>query len=183
MTKYTLEERLERLRSIGVLYDPEDEESLSKYSWFIMCDGYAMARGIYAGEPEKVLMHRVLMGVSSDRKATVDHINRNRADNRKENLRLVTRSENAINTDRSDKATYITKCEYGYRVQIRRDGKVFSRRTRTISEAQAWRDGFISGEIKTDGWEAPKYHLRQKKNEKCEDRTLTTNLSVLGSDQ
>lgn len=152
MTKYTPEKRLERLRSIGVLYDQEDEEALAKYSWFIMIDGYAMAHSHNPDEPRKVLMHRVLLGVSNDRKATVDHINRNRADNRRENLRLVTRSENAINSDRSDDATYITKTEYGYRVQIRRDGKVFSKRTKTKEAAQAWRDGFMSGAIKPKGW-------------------------------
>lgn len=157
MTKYSPQKRLERLRSIGVLYDQEDEESLAKYSWFIMVDGYAMARSIYTDEPQKVLMHRVLLGVSNDRKATVDHINRNRADNRKENLRLVTRSENAVNSDRSDKATYITKCfDVGYRVQIRRNGKVFSKRTKTLEAAQLWRDGFMQGEVQSEGCDKPK---------------------------
>lgn len=162
MTKYKPEKRLERLRSIGVLYDPEDEELLSKYSWFIMVDGYAMARRVYPGEPQKVLMHRVLLGVSSDRAATVDHINRNRADNRRENLRLITRSENAINSNRSDKATYITKADYGFRVQISRDGKLYSKRTKTIEAAQAWRDGFMDGQICAKGWEKPKYYKLQK---------------------
>ena len=140
MTKYTPAKRLERLRSIGVLYDPEDESLLAQYSWFVMIDGYAMARRRYLEEPQKVLMHRVLLGVSNNRYATVDHINRNRLDNRRANLRIVSRSENAVNSERSDRAKYIMICKSGFRVQIRRNGQVFSRRTAHFEDAAAFRD-------------------------------------------
>ena len=157
MTKYNKDQRLAKLRQIGVLYDLEDEPMLAQYSWHINNTGYAFARGILESEPEKVLMHRVIMGVSNDKKATVDHINRTRTDNRKENLRLVSRSENSVNSVRSDSATYITKrSESGcYRVQIRRNGIVYSKSTKTIAEAQAWRDGFFDGSICPEGWTPP----------------------------
>ena len=166
MTKYHAQMKLHILKNIGVLYDLEDEPLLSGYSWFILNCGYAMARRIKPDEPEKVLMHRLIMGVLDDRKSTVDHINRNKLDNRKSNLRLVSRSQNAVNSDRSDASTYITKrSDSGcYRVQIRRDGIVYSKNTKTMSEAQAWRDGFLDGSISAIGW-GPKGSLSKNDND------------------
>lgn len=52
-----------------------------------------------------VELHRVIMNTynikKSDTNFEVDHINRNKLDNRKENLRLVTHSENMKNRDMS----------------------------------------------------------------------------------
>lgn len=154
MTKYNSQMRLIILRSSGVLYDAKDEELLAGYSWFIMNCGYAMARSNKKNEPEKILMHRLIMDVVNDKTATVDHINRDKLDNRRENLRLVSRSQNVLNSDRSDSSTYITKrADSGsYRVQIKREGVMYSKTTKTIAEAQAWRDGFLDGSISSDGW-------------------------------
>lgn len=44
-------------------------------------------------------MHRFIMGDKPG--LVIDHINRDKLDNRRENLRHVTRSENAKNVDRS----------------------------------------------------------------------------------
>lgn len=44
-----------------------------------------------------VYLHRFILGVDKQCKLVVDHINRNPLDNRKENLRLITKAENAIN--------------------------------------------------------------------------------------
>lgn len=47
------------------------------------------------GTWKKLLLHRVILGCPDD--MLIDHINRNGLDNRKENLRVVTRFENALN--------------------------------------------------------------------------------------
>lgn len=72
------------------LVNDEDFELLDKYSWSYASNGYAMGR--VSGKV--CLMHRFLLGKS---KLDIDHINRNKLDNRRENLRFVTRSINCHN--------------------------------------------------------------------------------------
>ncbi len=82
----------------NVLIDDEDFEDLSKYSWYLHT-GYAGRNArkieISTGSSKIVFMHRSIM--NPDRILQVDHINRNRLDNRKENLRVVTNLENHRN--------------------------------------------------------------------------------------
>ncbi|MGX5581919.1 HNH endonuclease [Bacillus cereus] len=42
-------------------------------------------------------LHNYIMGVSSNKDMQIDHINRNRMDNRKSNLRVVTSAQNSAN--------------------------------------------------------------------------------------
>lgn len=82
--------------------DDEDFEWLSQHKWYATT-GYA-AR--WMKRPEggfvRVHMHREIAGVStvSGRIAPVDHINGDRLDNRRSNLRVATPSENALNSKR-----------------------------------------------------------------------------------
>lgn len=82
-----------------VLVDDEDYDELNKYKWHISL-GYA-CRAKYLrtkdGKSMKknVKMHRVITNAPDH--LEVDHINGDRLDNRKENLRLCTRSENCFN--------------------------------------------------------------------------------------
>ena len=79
----------------------EDFEYLSQGKW-CFGDGYAR-RDISIGEGKRrtLLMHRVIMermlGESIPAGLQVDHINTSRCDNRRENLRLVTKSQNQMN--------------------------------------------------------------------------------------
>lgn len=80
------------------LVDDEDFQILSGFKWSIDGHGYA-TRGIVTG-PNKttsVKMHRQIMRLIPGDGKLVDHINGNKIDNRKENLRLCTVSENARN--------------------------------------------------------------------------------------
>jgi hypothetical protein len=70
-----------------VIVDDEDFENLNKYSWNIHPQGYAtrfMKR-----------MHRVIMNCPQG--MVIDHINGDKLDNRKENLRICTQLENSRN--------------------------------------------------------------------------------------
>lgn len=71
--------------------DPEDYPFLSRYKWFYR-NGYALTdiKG------KETRMHRLVMH-EHDENIIIDHINRNRLDNRKSNLRRFTPKQNANN--------------------------------------------------------------------------------------
>lgn len=72
----------------------EDYEGLSRYVWH--------SNGIYAVRYHRsrpVLMHRQLLGLEEGDPREGDHINGDQMDNRRENLRIVTRSQNRQNLD------------------------------------------------------------------------------------
>ena len=68
----------------------QDFEWLSQFNWFF--DGNYAQRG---ENYKKVRMHNQIMGNSKGK--FVDHINSNKLDNRRENLRIVTIQQNAWN--------------------------------------------------------------------------------------
>lgn len=80
--------------------DCDDFESLSKYRWYAMESkwGFYAARHSLVSEegyPRRtVWMHKEIMHVSIGSPMVVDHINGNRLDNRKSNLRIVTVEQN-----------------------------------------------------------------------------------------
>lgn len=76
--------------------DIEDWEKLSVYCWFEDKSGYAYAN-VNRGKKKTVRFHQMLFDAPSG--MTVDHINRNKLDNRKENIRVVTITENVLNRD------------------------------------------------------------------------------------
>lgn len=77
------------------LVDDEDFEYLNQFKWFIQSNGYA-GRDI-GGRKNKtrVLMHRLVNDTPDD--LVTDHINRNKLDNRRQNLRSVTQKKNSRN--------------------------------------------------------------------------------------
>lgn len=79
--------------------DDEDYIYLSQWKWFKTYYGY-VARNIKKISPSRIIMHRDIMKAES--KTDVDHINHNKLDNRKSNLRICTRSQNMQNMKPSD---------------------------------------------------------------------------------
>lgn len=80
------------------LIDPRDADAAAYY-WVMARDGYPYrpAQGIEMGGVKRISLHRHIMG-DDCMGLEVDHINRNRLDCRRANLRVVTRQENAWNT-------------------------------------------------------------------------------------
>ena len=64
----------------------------------------------------------------------IDHINRDRKDNRIENLRLVTIQENAFNRD----AKGVSCSRNGFLAYIKLNGKSFAKRFAKEDEAREW---------------------------------------------
>jgi hypothetical protein len=75
------------------LVDAEDYAELAQYRWVLMWNGYAM-RFFDSGS---VRMSRQILGLKRGDERQGDHINGNRLDNRRRNLRIVTPAENAQN--------------------------------------------------------------------------------------
>jgi hypothetical protein len=71
------------------LIDTEDIEIVSKCKWYLNSNGYAYTNN------EKLSLHRFILGNPKNKQ--VDHINGNRLDNRKINLRLCSNQENSRN--------------------------------------------------------------------------------------
>lgn len=79
-----------------ILIDTEDLNKVSNYNWHINSEGYARARI----KTRYRTMHRLILDlVNSDinLQLHIDHINRNKLDNRKSNLRICTNAENQQN--------------------------------------------------------------------------------------
>lgn len=72
--------------------DIDDIDKVQKYSWYESDTGYLMSRI----NNKIVRMHRLIMNVK-DKNVVVDHINHNTLDNRKNNLRIVSSSQNNMN--------------------------------------------------------------------------------------
>lgn len=77
------------------LIDLEDVEKVKNYKWVINTQGYVVTTMNKKG----VRLHRYIMGCEKPEK--IDHINRNKLDNRKCNLRICNTKENNRNLSRS----------------------------------------------------------------------------------
>lgn len=72
-------------------FDLEDYTKIKDYCWCI--DAYGYVRG--NTKKSKIKFHRLITNCSDD--MVIDHINHNRADNRKLNLRICSQHENNMN--------------------------------------------------------------------------------------
>jgi len=83
-------------RGKHAIVSPEDYPKLAKHSWYFGRRGYAMRSKNMPDDSRKtVSMHREILGARLDEE--VDHKNRNRLDNRRENLRVLGHSANLHN--------------------------------------------------------------------------------------
>jgi hypothetical protein len=83
------------------LVSDEDYERVNQYKWhahFTKTSGRYYARAwvpITMGGPRRIMMHRLILDVSDE--VTVDHVSMETLDNRRENLRQCTNSQNMQN--------------------------------------------------------------------------------------
>lgn len=127
-----------RTRSGFFLIDKEDIEKIKPYKWSILNTGYIAAYK----KKKTILLHRFLMDFPVGKE--VDHINHDRTDNRKSNLRICTRRQNSLNKRVNSKTG-----EYGihyskgyYRVQV--DGR-YCGVSKDLEEAKRIRNENVKG--------------------------------------
>ena len=98
------------------LVDDEDYEVIGKWKWHLSKDGY-VKRTYKAGSKVKAqLLHRAILANGSNKKH-IDHINHDKLDNQKHNLRWASPSENGGNSKLSKSNTT------GYKGVTKRHGK------------------------------------------------------------
>jgi hypothetical protein len=81
------------------IVDTDMVPEIKKHKWYLATAGYAVT-----DTEKKMFLHHFVIG-HPEKPYEVDHINRNRLDNRKVNLRFVTSTQNNINMGLSCKNT------------------------------------------------------------------------------
>jgi len=81
--------------STYMLVDDEDYEFAMRHKWSLNWRRYARGYARVSGIPINSTYHRIIM--NAQRGQIIDHINRNRLDNRKSNLRFCTAAQNTRN--------------------------------------------------------------------------------------
>ena len=109
-----------KVESKGYIYDclidKEDYEKIKEYKWHLNKFGYIITN---SKKQNGKRIHRMIMNYEG--KNVIDHINHNRMDNRKCNLRICNLAENSWN--RKSKGYYYIKKENRWSASIMKNGK------------------------------------------------------------
>lgn len=112
-------------------FDLADYDSIKDYHWYKSVQGYICARSNRNIGSSVIRLHRLIMHCE-DNNLIVDHINHNKSDNRKTNLRICTQKENTRNSVLNKNSvsgiigvTY-RKDSNKWRSRLRVDGKLLS---------------------------------------------------------
>lgn len=117
------------------IVDDEDWEKTLKFKWIYAPKanqkGYAQrAVTISKNKRTTLRLHRYLLGLSHGDGIIVDHANGNTLDNRKQNLRICSSSENSVNKDyKIPTSGYrgVIKKRNKYYAVLERNGKIYSK--------------------------------------------------------
>jgi len=94
-------------------FDLEDYDKINQYCWHENSGGY-VCTVLYC--PKKIVMlHKLVMGCGQSNK--IDHKDRNKTNNRKDNLRNATAQQNSMNTSLSSRNTTGVKGVYEVKSQ------------------------------------------------------------------
>ena len=131
-----------RIKVEIVCVDVEDFDQIKGYRWYLDSDGYVIG---YV-EGKMVKLHRFI--TKCPRNKVVDHINRNKLDNRKSNLRICDINDNNKNHPKHScnksgyKNIYKVKNKELWKVSIRANGRDYFKyfKLNELEQAIEWRD-------------------------------------------
>jgi hypothetical protein len=115
------------------IIDAADAEFVGQWNWCVVVDGprrYAHGGATAFKQIKASALHRAILGVTGSE--IVDHIDGNGLNNRRQNLRIVSASENAQNsrprkeTKSGYKGVFFHKKNNNWRAQIMAEGKRYS---------------------------------------------------------
>lgn len=118
--------------------DKDDYEKIKNYCWCENKDNYMVARI----DNKRVLLHRYILNFPEE---MIDHINRDKSDNRKQNLRFVNYNQNNANKNmQSNNKSGIVgvrfdKVRNKWVAELSFEGKTHFKRFNTLEEAIAQR--------------------------------------------
>ncbi|HEY1248462.1 MAG TPA: AP2/ERF family transcription factor [Nitrososphaera sp.] len=104
------------------LVDDEDYDWLMQWKWHYTSNGYAARRDGKYGPI--ILMHRQILGLEPGDKTQSDHIDRDKVNNQRFNLRIASNRQNSMNT--STRKILFRSSEYKGVTQYR-DGRWMAR--------------------------------------------------------
>lgn len=130
-------------RGLEALVDDDDYEWLSQFNWYAFTSGRSRPPLVYAGRAgprkSKIIMHREV--IKAPPGMDVNHENGNTLDNRKKNLKLMTRSQNshAFRRDTHPMMGVVVTPGGRFRANIMVKGHRMFKSFDTLEEAQRWR--------------------------------------------
>lgn len=114
-------------------FDEQDLPLVESRQWSIIKDGYI--GGWANGNTRK--LHRLILGIT-DPAIIVDHINGDKCDNRRSNLRLATHAQNVQHSTKYIKGYYFNKTTGRYQARIKVNGEfIYLGEYATKDEARA----------------------------------------------
>ena len=149
--RLTPEARWHRAVDLGILVDPQDEWLLSELTWRGSTKGYVESTHYDGVWRKTVKLAHYIMGTPIWEWEFIDHINRNKLDNRRSNLRWVDLYTSSQNRDFVDDAANIRKTSRydKYEVRIQRNGIRHDLGTfNTVQEATHARDKWFQAQGK-----------------------------------
>jgi len=131
------------------LVDDRDYEELSKHKWYYE-HGYARRDYQIAGKRHRVYMHKLIAGTPDG--MHTDHINGDKLDNRAENLRVCSASENQMNSEKNKNSSSKYKGVSFYKrdekwqagIMLNRKDIYLGRFTSEIEAAKAYNEAAIN---------------------------------------
>lgn len=124
----------------SMIVDDEDARPFTSHRWHVSPNGYARRGAKNKGTTKIVYAHRLVMSAPDEME--VDHINGNKLDNRKANLRLCTSLQNLMHRGAHKtnvtgmRGVHLDRARNLFKARIKKDGKeIFLGRFKTIEEA------------------------------------------------
>lgn len=124
------------------LVDDEDYEYLNHFTWHVNKGGYVKTNTIINGVWKIVSMHRIILNLT-DVAIYTDHINHDKLDNRRCNLRRCNHSGNMKNITPRGRSKYLGVC---YKKSTQK------RKTRTVTYEYITATIYINGKNKSLGF-------------------------------